>query len=182
MKKVNFFLYYILLSISILFLAFRYNDFLINRIIILGIIGFFVIALREHFYEIKSLVGEKDREDRRINYENLMLIIGTSLSAVITWYINHELGYGPIIANGLVGVVVATLFSAKKAGAFYIASFVGMSGLNAVSSMTMAGVIGLIVGIVIIFSQEIYAGIGGKGGTIAALSTQLIRIIMSFFV
>lgn len=44
--------------------------------------------------------------------------------------------------------------------------------------MTMAGVIGLVAGIVIIFSKEVYAGVGGKGGTTAALSTQLIRILL----
>lgn len=181
MKKENFFLYYILVGISILFLAFINNEFLINRIIILGIIGFFVIALRDHFYEIKSSIDENNNI-RKINYENMFLIIGTMLSAAITWYINHTLGYGPIIANGVVGIFVGLLFSSKMAGAFYIASFIGMSSIGVVNSMTMAGLIGLIAGIIIIFSQEIYAGVGGKGGTIAAFSTQLIRLIMSLFI
>lgn len=182
MKKENFFLYYILISISILFLAFRNNDFLINRIIILGIIGFFGVALRDHFQEIKSLVNRKKGKIRKVNYESLFLIIGTALSAAITWYINHELGYGPIIANGIVGVAAGLLFSPKKAGAFYIASFIGMSAQEIVFSIPMAGFIGLFAGLVIIFSKEIYDGIGGKGGTIAALSTQLIRIIISLFI
>lgn len=181
MKKHKFFLFYILISISILFIAFRNNDSLINRTIILGIIVFFGIALKDHFFEIKSLINVKNNR-RKINYENIFLIIGTTLSAAITWYINHNLGYGPIIANGIVGIFVGLLFSTKKAGAFYIASFIGMSGQGIVHSVTMAGIIGLFAGFVIIFSQEIYAGIGGKGGTIAALSTQLIRILMSLFI
>ncbi|NLY66428.1 MAG: hypothetical protein GX069_02580 [Tissierellia bacterium] len=111
-----------------------------------------------------------------------MLVLGTSFSAAITWYLNHSLGLGPIIANGIVGVLVALLFSSKKAGAFYIASFIGMSSQGIVTSMVMAGIIGLFAGFVIIFSQEIYAGVGGKGGTIAVLSTQIIRLIMSLFV
>lgn len=57
-----------------------------------------------------------------------------------------------------------------------------MSGIGIVTSMAMAGLIGLFAGFVIIFSQEIYAGVGGKGGTIAALSTQLIRLILSLFI
>lgn len=181
MKKENFFLYYILISVGILFSAFRSNDSLINKTIILGIIRFFGIALRDHFYEIKSLSNEKNNM-RKINYENIFLIIGTSFSAAITWYINHTLGYGPILASGIVGIFAGLLFSSKKAGAFYIASFIGMSGIGIVNSMTMAGLIGLFVGFAIIFSQEIYADVGGKGGTIAAFSTQLIRLLMGLFI
>lgn len=181
MKKENFFLYYILISISILFLSFKNNDSFINRTIILGIICFFGIALRDHFYEIKSLIS-REKNIRKIDYQNIFLIIGTALSAAITWYINHTLGYGPIIANGIVGIFVGLLFSSKKAGAFYIASFIGMSGLRIVESMSMAGLIGLFAGFVIIFSKEVYDGIGGKGGTIAALSTQIVRLLMGLFI
>lgn len=181
MKKQNFFLYYILISLSILLLALRSNQGLINKVIILGIISFFAVALWDHFYEIKSSIN-RENTLRKINYEHLMLVLGTSFSAAITWYLNHSLGLGPIIANGIVGVLVALLFSSKKAGAFYIASFIGMSSQGIVTSMAMAGIIGLFAGFVIIFSQEIYAGVGGKGGTIAALSTQIIRLIMSLFV
>ncbi len=181
MKKQYFFLYYILISISILFLALRSNEGIINKIIILGILSFFAVALIDHFYEIKSLIN-RDNTLRKINYENLILVLGTAFSAAITWYLNHSLGLGPIIANGIVGVIVAILFSSKKAGAFYIASFIGMSSQLIVSSMAMAGLIGLFAGFIIIFSQEVYDGVGGKGGTIAALSTQIIRLIMSLFI
>ena len=39
-KKENFFLLYILISTSILYLAYRNNESLLNRLIILGIIAF----------------------------------------------------------------------------------------------------------------------------------------------
>ncbi|NLY44665.1 MAG: hypothetical protein GX053_01535 [Tissierella sp.] len=118
----------------------------------------------------------------KLNLDNLKILIGCSLAAILTWYINHKIGYGPIVANGIVGVIVALLFSSKKAGAYYIASFIGMSSQAIVPSMTMSGIIGLLAGFVIIFSQEVYAGMGGKGGTIAAFSTQLVRMILGFFI
>lgn len=180
MKKENFFLCYVLVSISILFLAFRNNVSLVDRLIILGIGIFFATALWNHFYEVKGSIARNDNR-RKVFYENIFLIVGTGLSAAITWYLNHVLGYGPVIANGLVGIVVGLFFSSKNAGAFYTASFIGMSSLGIVPSMTLAGVIGLVAGIVIIFSQEVYAGVGGKGGTTAALSTQLIRILLGLF-
>ncbi|AKL96780.1 hypothetical protein CACET_c33360 [Clostridium aceticum] len=109
-------------------------------------------------------------------------MICTCIGATITWYINHKMGYGPIVANGLVGVLAAILLPAPLAAATYIASFVGMSGFAVLSSPMAAAIGGIINGIVLIFSGEVYAGIGGKGGTTAAMSVQVTRAIMNLFV
>ena len=100
---------------------------------------------------------------------------------MITWFINHQMGYGAIIANGMVGVVAAALLPAPLAGATYTASFVGMSGLGVIPSLFGALVGGIVVGMVLILTPEIYAGIGGKGGTTAALSGHITRAIMNLF-
>ncbi|AOY74854.1 hypothetical protein [Clostridium formicaceticum] len=108
-------------------------------------------------------------------------IICACIGATITWYINHKMGYGAIVANGLIGVLAAILLPAPLAAATYIASFVGMSGLAVLSSPIAAAIGGIINGIVLVFSTEIYAGVGGKGGTTAAMSVQVTRAIMNFF-
>lgn len=175
-KKTNILLYYILIGVAILLSAFIVNEFLWNRALIFMIIMFFSIGLVEHFQELKKISQNK------INLVNLEIIVGTFIAAAITWYINHNIGLGPIISNGIVGVIVALIFSPKLAGAYYVASFVGMSGQNIIPSMMISGIGGVIAGIVIVFSQEAYNGIGGKGGTTAAFSTQIIRIILGLFV
>ena len=114
--------------------------------------------------------------------ENIKILIGTSLAASITWYINHSMGFGPLIANGIVGVIAASLFNPKFAVSYYTASFVGMSAISVVPSIMLSGLGGLIVGIIGISSPEIYSGMGGKGGTTAAFSTGLVRIIGQFFI
>lgn len=103
------------------------------------------------------------------------------LGTVITWYIQHEMGYSAIIANGIVGVLAGILLSAPLAGATYTASFVGMSGIAVLPHLGAAALAGAVVGFVIILTAEIYAGIGGKGGTTAAFSVQVSRFIMSIF-
>lgn len=113
MKKENFLLFYILISTSILFLAFKSSDSYIYRIIILGILGFFGIALKDHIIEVKSIINGQNSM-RKIDYENLAIVFGTAISAAVTWYINHNLGFGPIVANGIVGVLVALIFSSKR--------------------------------------------------------------------
>lgn len=182
MRKISLFIFHILVSTMILFLAFKNNDGLISRFLILMMISFLGLILWEHFYEVKNLDKKGSMEKQKVDLENVKIILGASLSAAITWYINHEMGYGAIIANGFVGVVVGILFSPKKAGAFYAASFVGMSGLAIVPSMGVSAIIGLVAGVIIVSSQEVYAGIGGKGGTMIAFSTQLVRGILHLFI
>ena len=100
---------------------------------------------------------------------------------MVTWFINHQMGYGAIIANGMVGVVAAALLPGPLAGATYAASFVGMSGLGVIPSLFGALVGGIVVGFILAFTAEIYAGIGGKGGTTAALAGHITRFILNAF-
>jgi len=158
-----------------IFMAYKSSEFLISKILIITVLFFFTIAVRNHFKCINS------EEKVKFTKDTLMMIVGTALSAAITWYINHNLGYGPIVANGFVGVLVAILTSPKFAGGYYLASFIGMSSMAVMPSIMSASIAGVVAGIVITFSTDIYAGMGGKGGTIAALSTQLVRIVLGLF-
>jgi len=114
-----------------------------------------------------------------LNKDKLKMMICAIVGVMVTWFINHQMGYGPIIANGMVGVLAAALLPAPLAGVMYTASFVGMSGLGVISSLLASLIGGIVVGTVIIFTPEIYAGIGGKGGTTAALSGHITRAIMN---
>ena len=117
---------------------------------------------------------------RLVNKDRINVMICAVAGVMITWFINHHMGYGPIIANGMVGVIAGALLSGPLAGVAYTASFVGMSGLSVIPSLFAAFIGGIVVGTVIIYTPEIYAGIGGKGGTTAAVSGQITRAIMSF--
>ncbi len=116
-----------------------------------------------------------------IQENNRNIIIFSIVSVVVTWYLNHIMGFGAIVSNGLVGVIGAILLPGALAGAVFTASFVGMSGLNIIPTLPWAILGGIVVGIVISFTKEVYAGIGGKGGTTAATSTLITRAIISIF-
>lgn len=104
----------------------------------------------------------------------LLLAIG---STSLTWMLNHHFGLGPIVASGLIGVVAALFIPGALAGIAYTSSFVGMSSLTVLPSFFIALLGGLIAGIVIIATTEVYAGIGGKGGTTAAAATLVTKAI-----
>lgn len=176
LKKTNILFYYILIGMGMLFSAFIAHEFLWNKFLIFMILMFFSIGLIEHFQEVDIF------KKNRLSLVNIEIIVGGYLAASITWYLNHSLGLGPIVSNGIVGVIVALIFSPKLAGAYYVASFVGMSSMEIIPSMIFAGLGGILSGIIIVLSQEAYQGIGGKGGTTAAFSTQLVRLVLGLFV
>lgn len=115
----------------------------------------------------------------KIKETNKNILIFSVLSVLITWFLNHKMGCGPIIANGLVGVVGALFLPRMLAGAVFTSSFVGMSGLNVIPTLFGTIIGGITVGIVIILTKEIYAGVGGKGGTTAATATLITKAILS---
>lgn len=91
------------------------------------------------------------------------------------------MGYGAVIANGLVGVMAAIFLPNYLAGITYTSSFIGMSSLSVIPSLGAAALASFIVGLILLTTVEIYAGIGGKGGTTAALSTLITKVILRIF-
>lgn len=117
----------------------------------------------------------------KIDKAKFNILFCSLIGVASTWFINHEMGYGAIVANGLVGIIAAVLLSGSLAGITYTASFVGMSSRAIIPSLFGAALGGLIVGIILITTTEIYAGIGGKGGTTAALASLITKTIFGFF-
>ncbi len=117
----------------------------------------------------------------KINKRSIYILICSFIGVTLTWFVNHEMGYGAVISNGLVGVMAATFLPNDLAGITYTSSFVGMSSIEVIPSIAAASLGGLIVGLILLSTAEIYEGIGGKGGTTAALSTIITKAIISFF-
>ncbi|MEA3459107.1 MAG: hypothetical protein U9R11_00270 [Chloroflexota bacterium] len=107
--------------------------------------------------------------------KNVKIIVCCIIGAAASYFMNHNLGYGAVIASGIVGVAAAILLPAELAGPAYTASFAGMSAAAVLPNLAAAAVAGLVVGLVWILTLPIYSGCGGKMGTIAATSVLIIR-------
>ncbi len=117
----------------------------------------------------------------KFDKSKINMIICAFFGVTLTWFLNHEMGYGAIVANGLMGVLAAILLPAPLAAVTYSSSFVGMSSTAIIPSLLAASVGGVIMGIIWVTTSEVYAGIGGKGGTTAALTALITKTIMGFF-
>ena len=158
------------------------NDRNLYKTEILLIYGaLFVISLVDHYHKLIEKEYKDDSRKIKFDKRNLYILICSFLGVTLTWFINHKMGYGAVIANGLVGVMAATFLPNDLAGITYTSSFVGMSSLEVIPSMQVAAFGSLIVGLIFLITAEIYAGIGGKGGTTAALATIITKTIMRLF-
>ncbi|SCY49923.1 hypothetical protein [Alkaliphilus peptidifermentans] len=117
----------------------------------------------------------------RLDKGKAHIMLCAFIGVTATWFMNHQMGYGAIVSNGIIGVLAAILLPGPLAGATYAASFVGMSSMAVIPSLMGAAVGGIVVGLILALTAEIYAGIGGKGGTTAALAVLITKTIMGFF-
>lgn len=110
-----------------------------------------------------------------IDKKKILVVVCATSAATLTYFLNHNLGLGAIVANGLVGLAAAMFLPASLAGVAYTASFVGMSSTAILPSALWAFIGGAVLSVVVLSTTEVYAGIGGKGGTTAALSTLITK-------
>ena len=116
-----------------------------------------------------------------ISKKSLNIFLCSFIGITLTWFINHNMGYGAIVANGLVGIMAAIFLPNDLAGITYTSSFVGMSSLAIIPSLKVATISSIIIWFLFLTTADIFAGIGGKGGTTAALATMITKAISSLF-
>lgn len=104
----------------------------------------------------------------------LEIIVHALLATVVTYWLNHELGHGPVIASGLVGLVGGLVLPALDAVhgptlavMVMCASFAGMSSRERFPHVGLMAVVGLVAGAIFVYSMPTLGGAGGKLGTIA---------------
>lgn len=110
-----------------------------------------------------------------------MMILGISImiasGGVLTFYLNHKLGKGPVFASAIVaffsGIIFPYLFGdwgLTMAAAITAGSYAGMSGKDRIQNYVDMLVVSVFLSILYIISKDVFVGIGGKLGTIACIS------------
>ena len=160
---------FILLSLSFIE-TLRLHPFLsaFKGLIILGL----VYGLYEEWRRASSIPAEARTWDRSDLYDYLAVFGG----AVVTFFINVELGHGPVAASGIVGILGAAALK-KHAVPIFCGSFVGMASPAVFLSYYCIVTAGAVAAAVYILSRDVFNGFGGKLGTIAftgCLSASLI--------
>lgn len=105
-------------------------------------------------------------------YINLINFLGLLIGAITTYGLNHEVGFGAVLAAGLVGIFGALFFPAYGA-AIYCGAFIGMSSSEIFHGYVHVIVAALIAAIVYLTTKYVFTGFGGKLGTIALIGVAI---------
>ena len=178
-KAIRFFMIMIVMLLQLLFLAWIIKDkYEISNFTALMILGCIALLL---------LMGYKylDLHHDDFKYEEIVVVIWVPIGALLCFLINVHLNLGPVIAAGAIGTAASYLPLINKKSNYlkklpvpiYCGTFIGMSSELILSSLSFVVVAGILAGIFLMLSKNIFLGIGGKLGTIAFASVVFITFL-----
>ncbi len=135
--------------------------------ILILMVCFFAIQLKYEWKTYKSSVKRVTAIDIKSDFLTLLAL---TAGAYITFFLNHSLGLGSVLASSTVGLMGAWFFK-RYATAIYCGSFIGMACnliFNHPSSLFIAC---LVSGTLFILSRPFFIGYGGKLGFLAFCGT-----------
>jgi hypothetical protein len=141
------------------------------NIFLLAIIALSALSLlfqiRAEWTDIKRVIkGKAISLERSLVYTLTALTGGTYL----TFFLNHSIGMGGVLASSAVGLIAAWAFK-KYAAAIYCGSFIGMACSIIFSNPLSLLLASIISGTLFILSSNMFVGFGGKLGFMAFAGT-----------
>lgn len=143
------------------------NGFILIAVILSGI--FLVLQLKKEWGCLKCKIKQNVYS---LNKNNALTILALIVGAFITFYLNHSIGLGGVLASAVVGLLGAWTFK-SYAAAIYCGSFIGMACSQIFSNPLYLLVAALISGVVFVLSVHMFVGFGGKLGFTAFIGTFL---------
>ncbi len=107
--------------------------------------------------------------------ELLSILMASILGASFTYYLSLELGLGPILGASILAVSFSFFWPGRAAPA-YCAAFAAQSSRALLPGPGPALILGLLCGLIFFFLLPVFDGYGGKLGTIAFMTTNLLAL------
>ena len=118
--------------------------------------------------------------------ESYRIAIWVPIGAACSYYLNHRIGLGPVLAAAIVGSIASFAPNLKPLSTYYLGiptacycgAFIGMSSTRVASSFAFVLTASLFTAILLIISKSLLKGVGGKLGTLAFLGVALTYFIL----
>lgn len=145
--------------------------------LVIAVLGVWLIGLTyEAVREWKSAYSA-DSEEQRFDFpKDTLSFFSLFVGTLVTFSISVDLGHGPVVASGLVGIFAAAILK-PYAAPIFSGSFVGMASAQVFGYPGMA-LAGLIAGLVFVLGKHVFNGFGGKLGTTAWAGCVFSALIM----
>lgn len=143
-----------------------------------------VILVLYAFLKLKKILHHEKTE-----FESFKLAIWVPVGALTTYFLNHQLGFGPVLAAALVGVAASFIPNINKASVYlqglptviYCGAFIGMSGLHVANGYAFVLTASFFTGIFLMVSKSVLQGVGGKLGALAFSGVVITYFILLLF-
>ncbi|MCX2480308.1 hypothetical protein OQY15_14500 [Pedobacter sp. MC2016-15] len=183
-KTVRTIFIFFLLVIQLIFLSeiFKENTHSIWIVALLTVLSILVL--------LTYLRGKIHHRDHA--YEHILVVLWIPAGALITFYLNHFLRFGPVLSAALVGTAASFVPNLRKnshylqqlPAALYCGAFIGMSSSGVAPNFTFITTASIFTAGLLIVSKNLFAGVGGKLGTLAfagvVLTSFLFFLIASY--
>jgi hypothetical protein len=180
----NIFILFVL-TIQVIFLFTIFNENSRS----LGIAA--LILLLSVLVLITSAKGEIHHEDHA--YEHILVVLWIPVGALSCFYLNHFLKLGPVLSASIVGGAASFIPLLKNTSAYlgqlpaaiYCGAFIGMSSAGVAPNYLFILTASFFTAVLLILSKNLFAGVGGKLGTLAfagVVITSFIYFIVSSYV
>lgn len=122
-------------------------------------------------------------------FESYKIAVWVPAGSVFCFFLNQELGLGPVLAAALTGTLASLLtyirwhkaYFQHLPPAIYCGAFVGMSDASVATDVTFVLTAGCFTAIFLVVSKSVLKGIGGKPGTLAFLGVTLTYMLIYIF-
>lgn len=140
----------------------KFSPLFLSFSLILLSLAFFMTVYKEWLHA-KKQPNVLPLRFQTFEYRTLLfLIIGT----FVTFYLNHTIGLGSVLASSIVGLIGAFFFK-RYSTSLFCGSFIGMACSIIFSNPISLLVAALTSGIMLALSHKYFVGFGGKLGFIA---------------
>ena len=181
-KVVRLFMIVSVLFIQIVFLAaIAKNNYETNN---------FTAILSIFFVTLIILFGYKylDLHHQEYTYEKFSVAIWVPIGAIICHVLFLYTDFGSVLSAGIVGTLASFLpylnrkssYLQKLPSAIYCGVFVGMSSTEITPSLGFVISAGVLAGIFLLLSKNLFVGVGGKLGTMAFLGVFIVYLFSYF--
>lgn len=125
----------------------------------------------------------------RFEINDICLVTGSSLGALITYGLQIEFPVSTVLATGLTGLLSSFLPYLNRSSALlkalpaaiYCGAFAGMTAPFIANGYIFIGIAGIFSGMILVLSKNSFNGYGGKLGTIAFGGVSLMTLILFIF-
>lgn len=129
----------------------------------------FVFYLNKKRNQLKILSLESD---------DLYVFIAVIIGGLFTYFINHDLALGAVLASCIIGIFGAMMLK-KYQVPLFCGSFAGMVSSTIITSYWGILIVGVFAGILFVISKNVFKGFGGKLGATAFFGTTISAVIFS---